>query len=210
MRADDSVVKAAAGGPLFMRRARAMFPPPGRPAAFRSEARSWRGGELKDTVTVYKNGYAVTSQFLGDLDEYRNHRYFEETAAHLQTIFGVRPVRVVSDLHPDFHTTAGLNACRRLQIPMTGPAPSRHVLAVLLEHASNRAVRPGHRLDGFGYGADGAPGRRVSPADYERCERFAVSSRSPARGDRAAKEPWRMALSYMAGSRSMAERNGFS
>ena len=206
MRADDSVVKAAAGGPLFMRRARGYVPAPlAVPAAFRSEAPILAvGGELKDTVTVYKNGYAVTSQFLGDLDEYRNHRYFEETAAHLQTIFGVRPVRVVSDLHPDFHTTRWAERlARRLQIPHDRVQHHHaHVLAVLLEHG----VEPGRSVlgiawDGFGYGADGAPwGGEFLLADYERCERFARFEPVPLPGgDRAAKEPWRMALSYMAG-----------
>ena len=206
MRADDSVLKAARGGPLFMRRARGFVPAPQPvPEALRSEGPILAlGGELKDTVSVYRNGYVVTSQFLGDLDEYRNHRYFEETAAHLQKLFGVRPTRVVSDLHPDFHTTRWAERlARRLRIPHDRVQHHHaHVLAVLLEHG----IEPGRRVlgiawDGFGYGTDGSPwGGEFLLADYDGFERFARFEPVPLPGgDRAAREPWRMALAYLAG-----------
>jgi hydrogenase maturation protein HypF len=206
MRADDSVVKAARGGPLFARRARGYVPAPQAvPEALRSEVPILAlGGELKDTVTIYRNGYAVTSQFLGDLDEYRNHRYFEETAAHLQRLFGVLPARVVSDLHPDFQTTRWAERLSgRLKIPHDRVQHHHaHVLAVLLEHG----IGPGNPVlglawDGFGYGADGTPwGGEFLLADYDACRRFARFEPLPLPGgDRAAKEPWRMALSLLHG-----------
>jgi hydrogenase maturation protein HypF len=204
MRADDSVIKAAEGGPLFIRRARGYVPAPQRvPEALRSEGHILAlGGELKDTITVYRNGYAVTSQFLGDLDEYRNQRYFEETVGHLQSLFGVRPVRVVSDLHPDFRTTRWAERlARRLRIPHDRVQHHHaHILAVLLEHG----IEPGRRVlgiawDGFGYGADGTPwGGEFLLADYDGFERYARFEPVPLPGaDRAAKEPWRMALAYL-------------
>jgi len=206
MRADDSVLKAVTGGPLFARRARGYVPAPQRvPEALRSEGHILAlGAELKDTVTIYKNGYTVTSQFLGDLDDYRNHRYFEETAAHLEKLFGVRPERVVSDLHPGFHTTRWAERlARRLGIPHDRVQHHHaHVLAVLLEHG----IEPGRRVlgvawDGFGYGADGAPwGGEFLLAGYEGFERYAHFEPVPLPGgDRAAKEPWRMALAYLCG-----------
>ncbi len=94
MRADDSVVKAVAGAPA-LRPPRPRLRPlsaarpgraPGRPTVIVA-----LGGELKDTISLYKNGYVVTSQFLGDLDDYRNFGYFEETLAHLQRLFDARP-----------------------------------------------------------------------------------------------------------------------
>jgi hydrogenase maturation protein HypF len=199
-RADDSVLKVAAGKPLFLRRARGFVPYPQRvPAALAvPEHILALGGELKDTISVYKNGYVVTSQFLGDLDEYQNFRYFEETIAHLKRLFDVRPEVVVSDLHPNFHTT---RFARRTGLPHYQVQHHfAHVLAVLLEHKMPPATRVlGVALDGYGYGADGSPwGGEFLLADYSSFTRLACFRpvRLPG-GDLAARQPWRMASAYL-------------
>jgi hydrogenase maturation protein HypF len=200
MRADDSVVKVAAGRPLFVRRARGYVPyPQSVPASLRSDRVIVAlGGELKDTISLYKNGYVVTSQFLGDLDDYRNFRYFEETLAHLLHLFDARPSAVISDLHPDFRTTryaAGMGIPHyRIQHHFA------HVLAPLLEHGHVPRRRVlGVALDGYGYGEDGtAWGGEFLLADYGGFERFARFEAVPLPGgDLAAREPWRMALAWL-------------
>ncbi|MBN2199489.1 MAG: carbamoyltransferase HypF [Candidatus Aminicenantes bacterium] len=200
MRADDSVLRIAAGRPLFARRARGYVPYPQRvPDGLAAAADILAlGGELKATVSVYKNGYVVTSQFLGDQDEYPNHRYLEETVRHLCRLFSVRPAAVVSDLHPDFHTT---RMARAMGIPhFQVQHHFAHVLAPMLEHG----IPPGRRvlgvsLDGYGYGADGeAWGGEFLLVDYSGFERFARLKPVPMPGgDAAARQPWRMALSYL-------------
>ena len=199
-RADDSVLKLAANGPLFLRRARGYVPYPQRvPAQLRRPEHVLAlGGELKDTISVYKNGYVITSQFLGDLDEYQNFRYFEETIAHLERLFDVRPEVVVSDLHPDFRTT---RYAQRLGLPhFQVQHHYAHVLAVMLEHelAEDRKVI-GVSLDGYGYGQDGgAWGGEILLSDYLSFRRVAHFRPVPLPGgDRAAREPWRMALAYL-------------
>ncbi|MEW5902629.1 MAG: carbamoyltransferase HypF, partial [Acidobacteriota bacterium] len=154
--------------------------------------------ELKDTISVYKNGYIITSQFLGDLDEYQNYRYFEETVAHLCLLFDVRPEVVVSDLHPHFRTTRW---AERSGLPhLRVQHHFAHVLAVLLEHKipCGEAVL-GVALDGYGYGADGgAWGGEFLLADYSSFTRVASFRPVPLPGgDLAAREPWRMGLSYL-------------
>ena len=200
MRADDSVVKVAAGRPLFVRRARGYVPyPQSVPASLRSDRVIVAlGGELKDTISLYKSGYVVTSQFLGDLDDYRNFRYFEETLAHLLHLFDARPSAVISDLHPDFRTTryaAGMGIPHyRIQHHFA------HVLAPLLEHGHVPRRRVlGVALDGYGYGEDGtAWGGEFLLADYGGFERFARFEAVPLPGgDLAAREPWRMALAWL-------------
>jgi len=200
MRADDSVVKIVDTVPLFVRRARGYVPyPQGVPPELRSpQAVLALGGELKDTVSIYKNGYAVTSQFLGDLDEYQNRLYFEETICHLMKLFDIEPACVVSDLHPDFHTT---RFAQRLGLPhLQIQHHHAHVLAPLLEHG----IAPGRKVlgvswDGYGFGPDGtAWGGEFLVADYLAFERFAHFERIPLPGgDLAAKQPWRMALAYL-------------
>jgi hydrogenase maturation protein HypF len=204
MRADDSVVKSAAGRPLFVRRARGYVPyPQPVPEALRSDrVLVALGGELKDTISLYKNGYVVTSQFLGDLDDYRSFGYFEETLAHLLHLFDARPDAVLSDLHPDFRTTRyAARAAARRGIPHYRVQHHHaHVLAPLLEHG-HPASRPvlGVALDGYGYGSDGgAWGGEFLLADYAGFERLARFEPVPLPGgDLAAREPWRMALSWL-------------
>jgi hydrogenase maturation protein HypF len=200
MRADDSVVKEVRSAPLFVRRARGYVPYPQRvPRQLESSCQILAlGGELKDTISIYKNGYVVTSQFLGDLDEYQNHLYFEETVRHLGRLFEVKPSCVVSDLHPNFQTTryAQKLGIRHLQVQHH----YAHVLAVLLEHGlpPNTKVL-GIAWDGYGYGQDGtAWGGEFLLGDMQGFERFAHFEYVPLPGgDLAAKQPWRMALAYL-------------
>ncbi|HMA54234.1 MAG TPA: carbamoyltransferase HypF, partial [Acidobacteriota bacterium] len=200
MRADDSVVKVVAGRPLFVRRARGYVPyPQPVPEALRSDrVLVALGGELKDTISLYKNGYVVTSQFLGDLDDYRNFGYFEETLAHLLRLFDARPEAVVSDLHPDFRTT---RYASRMGLPHYRVQHHHaHVLAPLLEHGHVPKKRVlGVALDGYGYGEDGtAWGGEFLLADYQDFERFArFEPVALPGGDLAAREPWRMALAWL-------------
>ncbi|MGD8539226.1 MAG: carbamoyltransferase HypF [Candidatus Aminicenantes bacterium] len=200
MRADDSVMKVVGGAPLFLRRARGYVPYPQKvPDALRSPYHALAlGGELKDTISIYKNGYVVTSQFLGDLDDYMNFQYFEETIAHLARLFELKPQVVVSDLHPNFHTTryAERLGLRHIKVQHH----YAHVLAALLEHT----ILPGEKvlgvaLDGYGYGEDGtAWGAEFLLADYDGYERLGHYKYVPLPGgDLAAKQPWRMAMAYL-------------
>ncbi len=201
MRADDSVVKVVAGRPVFVRRARGFVPyPQPVPEGLRADGMLIAlGGELKDTVSVYRNGYVVTSQFLGDLDDYGNFGYFKETVAHLRRLFGIVPDAVITDLHPDFRTT---RYAEKMGIPHHRVQHHfAHVLAALLEHGVTPERRVlGVSLDGYGYGDDGSAwGGEFLLADYEGCERIAHFKPVPLPGgDLAAREPWRMALAYLA------------
>jgi hydrogenase maturation protein HypF len=200
MRADDSVVKVVDGTPLFVRRARGFVPYPQKvPAGMESGPPILAlGGELKDTVSIFKNGYVVTSQFLGDLDEYENRTYFEETIGHLTRLFDAKPALVVSDLHPDFHST---RIARRFGLPhLQVQHHHAHTLAVMLEHG----LAPGAKVlgiswDGYGYGQDGSAwGGEFLVAGYRSFERFAHFEPVPLPGgDLAARQPWRMALAYL-------------
>ncbi len=200
MRADDSVIKVVDEQPVFIRRARGYVPYPQRVPKDLASPRHILalGGELKDTISVYKNGYVVTSQFLGDLDEYQNFKYFEETIQHLRRLFEVKPDLIVADLHPDFHSTryAQKSGLPYLQVQHH----FAHILAPLLEHKipPHKKVL-GVSLDGYGYGEDGkAWGGEFLLADYSTCQRFAHFQYVPLPGgDLAAKQPWRMALSYL-------------
>jgi hydrogenase maturation protein HypF len=215
-RADDSVLKIASDGPLFIRRARGYVPHPQRvPDSLDRPLRTLAlGGELKDTLSLFKDGRVITSQFLGDLDDYRNYGYFRETLGHLERLFAVEPEVVVSDLHPDFRTT---RFARSLGIPhLRVQHHFAHVLAPLLEHRVDLggAKVLGIALDGFGYGEDGqAWGGEFLVCDYRGYERLAHFAYVPLPGgDLAAREPWRMALAHLhsAGMASDAPARAFA
>jgi len=200
MRADDSVIKVVDKKPLFLRRARGYVPYPQIvPSSLISSKQVLAlGGELKNTLSIYKKGTIVTSQFLGDLDEYQNYKYFEETLQHLSKLFEFKPDCVASDLHPDFHTT---RYAEKLGIPhFKVQHHYAHILAVMLEHN----IDPGKKvlgiiLDGFGYGGDGtAWGAEFLLADYRQYQRAGHFKYMPLPGgDLAAKQPWRMAVAYL-------------
>jgi len=200
MRTDDSVMKIVDKKPLFLRRARGYVPYPQKvPESLVSTKQILGlGGELKDTISLYKNGYVVTSQFLGDLDEYQNFKYFEETIKHLSRLFEFKPELVVSDLHPDFHTT---RYAERSGIPhLKVQHHYAHVLAAMLEHnleQENKVL--GVILDGFGYGGDGtAWGAEFLISDYRNYHRAGHFKYMPLPGgDLATKQPWRMTVSYL-------------
>jgi hydrogenase maturation protein HypF len=200
MRSDDSVVKAAGGKPLFVRRARGYVPyPQAVPDGLKSgTVIAALGGELKNTISLYKDGYVITSQFLGDLDDYRNFGYFKETLAHLERLFGARPELLVTDLHPGFRTTKFAERSGLTHVRVQHH--HAHVLAPLLEHG----IPPGSRvlgvaLDGYGYGEDGkAWGGEFLVADYATSLRLAHFEEIPLPGgDQASRQPWRMALSHL-------------
>ncbi len=200
MRADDSVLKVVDQEPLFLRRARGYVPYPQKvPEALESSQHILAlGGELKDTISVYKNGYVITSQFLGDLDEYRNYTYFEETINHLTNLFDIKPKIIVCDAHPEFHSTdyAKKSGLTFFQIQHH----FAHTLSVLLEHKFPVQKKVlGISFDGYGYGEDGTGwGGEFLLANYTSFERFAHFSPVPLPGgDLAAKQPWRMAVSYL-------------
>lgn len=200
MRADDSVLKVVEGEPLFLRRARGYVPYPEQviPALRVKPHVLGLGGELKVTISAYKSGTVVTSQFLGDLDEYQNYLYFEEALNHFTRLFHLDPEVVVSDLHPNFRTTrfASQSGWRHLQVQHH----YAHVLAAFLEHRLPPSTRVlGVSFDGYGYGLDGAAwGGEFLLADGFGFERLAHFSYVPLPGgDLAARQPWRMAIAHL-------------
>lgn len=201
MRADDSVLKIVNGQPLFLRRARGFvpYPQPVPDSLSNSQEIIALGGELKDTISIFKQGYVVTSQFLGDLDDYQNFIYFEETLHHLQKLFSLHTPRLmITDLHPHFQTTryAEKQSIHHLKVQHH----FAHLLAPLLEHGySLNKMALGVSWDGFGLGEDGqAWGGEFLLFNYSSYTRLAHFQNVPLPGgDLAARQPWRMALAYL-------------
>lgn len=196
IRCDDSVLRA---GPAFIRRSRGYVPVPialskGGPSVLAL------GGHLKNTVAVFKGKEAFLSQHIGGLDNAAAIGFLEETVAHLLAILEVRPDLIAHDLHPDFASTRlALRLAEELSIPALAVGHHHaHIAAICAEHAINEPVL-GLAIDGVGLGPDGgAWGGELLRVDGAACTR--LGHLRPLRlpgGDRAAREPWRLAVSVL-------------
>ena len=196
-RVDDSVLRMAAGGRQIVRRSRGFAPTP-LALPFDGGTSVLAGGaELKNTFCLTRGQEAFLSEHIGDLMEHAVLRSYEETIAHYEAFFEVRPALLTADLHPAYLSTQYMRArAAREGLPFISVQHHHaHIAAVLAEHDVRERVL-GVALDGTGYGADGASwGGEFLAADMRDYERLAHFAYLPLPGgDRAAKEPWRLAL----------------
>jgi len=199
VRCDDSVVRSERGAPAFIRRARGFTPAPIRlPAAGPSVLAT--GAFLKSAVCIARGDEAFLSQHIGDLDNAPTARALEETAAHLLQVLDVEPELVAHDLHPDFHSTRFAAAfAREHGIPAVAVQHHHaHVAAVAAEHGMSGPVL-GLALDGVGLGTDGSAwGGELLRVEGGTMSRLGHLRELPLPGgDRAAREPWRMAAAAL-------------
>jgi len=158
------------------------------------------GGYFKNAVCVTRADEAFLSQPVGDLDNPESCRALEQTVDHLLRTLGVEPAMVAHDLHPDFHSTrfAAVFAARRGLPAVAVQHHHAHVAAVAAEHRL-RSPLLGLALDGVGLGSDGGIwGGELLRVEAGVAERVAhVRELRLPGGDRAAREPWRMAASAL-------------
>jgi hydrogenase maturation protein HypF len=197
LRCDDSVVQFTPQGLRHLRRSRGYVPVP---VFLKAEVPSVLavGGELKNTICLTKGRHAFLSQHIGDLENLESYSFFEEAREHLQKILEIGPNAVAYDLHPDYFST-------RWALQQSGSTPigvqhhHAHIASCMAEnHLDGKVI--GFALDGTGYGSDGRIwGGEVLVAGYADFERAAHLEYVPLPGGAAAiREPWRMALSYLA------------
>ena len=202
IRCDDSVARATPAGPAFIRRARGYVPVP---IALADDGPSVLalGGYLKNTICLMKGREAFLSQHIGGLDNAAAIGFLEDTVAHLLAILDVRPALIAHDLHPDFPSThLALSLAEKLGIPAIAIGHHHaHIAAICAEQGVNEPII-GLALDGVGLGPDGgAWGGELLYVDGAHCQRLGhLSPLAMPGGDRAAKEPWRMAVSALHGA----------
>jgi hydrogenase maturation protein HypF len=197
LRCDDSVVRVAGGLTRHLRRSRGFVPVP---VFLRDDVPSVLavGGELKNTICLTKGRHAFLSQHVGDLENIESYSFFHEAIEHLERILEIRPQIIAYDLHPDYFSTRW--ALEQSGVELAGVQHHHaHIASCMAEnHLDGRVI--GFALDGTGYGTDGKIwGGEVLLAGYENFERAAHFEYVPLPGGAAAiREPWRMAVSYLA------------
>lgn len=158
------------------------------------------GAWLKNTLCVTQDRNALITPVIGDLDSAQVRTKVDETVLRMCQIMNMQPEVVAHDLHPDFYSTQF--ACRyaaRFDLPLIAVQHHHaHIAAICAEHGVSETVM-GLALDGVGLGLDEMPWGgellRVEGENFERLGHLATLAMPG--GDRAAREPWRMAAAAL-------------
>jgi hydrogenase maturation protein HypF len=197
-RCDDSVV-IPGRTPVFVRRARGYAPrairlPVSGPSVLAV------GAHLKNTVCVTRGDEAFVSPHVGDLDDAATCQAFRESIERLLGLLEVEPALIAHDLHPDMFSTriAESIAAERAVPAIAVQHHHAHIASVLAEHRSCGPAL-GIALDGVGFGLDGSAwGGELLAVEGASVQRVGHLECLPLPGgDRAAREPWRLAAAAL-------------
>ncbi len=203
VRIDDSVTRIVDDRQIVVRRARGLAPRPIRIAAGFSRHTLACGAQLKATVCLGRDDVAFVSQHLGDLSGFETMVAYEAAIDHLAALFGIQPVVLAHDLHPDMASTAYAHriagvAGRDLET-VAVQHHHAHIASCLADNAREDDVI-GIAFDGLGLGADGSIwGGEVLHAGLTESRRLGHLRTVPLPGgDVAVREPWRLAAMHLA------------
>ena len=161
------------------------------------------GAWFKNTLCLVQGHQAWVSHTVGDLFQAEACLAHEATARELLQALdamGRKPVAIAHDLHPDLHSTRfAVQLAAELDVRAIGVQHHHaHIAAVAAEHGVSGPVL-GLALDGVGLGTDGqAWGGELLSVDGARCARLGhLRPLALPGGDRAARDPWRMAAAAL-------------
>ncbi len=204
-RLDDSVMRVDVTGPQILRRARGLAPEPITLASAFGDAPPVlaMGGELKSAFCLLKDGQAILSQHMGDLEEAATLADYRKTIALYRDIFRFEPAVVAVDRHPDYFSMRLGEAIAAETGARLVPVQHHHahLASCLAEHglAPGDGAAVGIVLDGLGLGTDGTVwGGEILLGGYEGFTRKAHFMPVPLPGgDRAIREPWRNLVAHL-------------
>ncbi|NND95923.1 MAG: carbamoyltransferase HypF [Pirellulaceae bacterium] len=200
VRCDDSVTRIVAGIESPIRRSRGYAPMPIQLPYACDRPTLAVGGQLKNVFALARGDSGFLSHHIGDLEHLSAFSAMQADIVLYEQLFGILPERIVHDLHPDYaSTTYALERAERESMTVIGVQHHHaHLASCMAEHRLDGKVI-GVVFDGSGYDSDGTVrGGEFLVGGYESVSHAARLRRVRLPGgDRAAKEPWRMALSYL-------------
>jgi len=198
-RCDDSVVRIFSNRQVSIRRSRGFVPLPViLPFELKRPVLAL-GVHMKNTVAVGKGNKVYLSQHIGDIDNSLAEEFFEEVVEDMLKLFDVDPEVVVSDFHPGYYSVK--YGERRFKDRLVKIYHHHaHIVSCLAENEVPLDEKVlGLAFDGTGYGKDGTIwGGEFLLADYRNFEReFTLKPFPLPGGDKAVKEPYRVAVSLL-------------
>ncbi|GAA6177756.1 carbamoyltransferase HypF [Sulfitobacter pacificus] len=204
-RLDDSVVQIVGEAPLVLRRARGAAPAPLQlhPGFAKAAPVLACGADLKNTFCLLKDGQAIVSQHMGDMENDRTHRDFSANLALFSKTHDFTAAAIAVDTHPGyFASRIGREFATERKAPLIEVQHHHaHIAAELAEHGYGPETPQvlGIVLDGLGYGNDGTIwGGEFLLADFQRFHRLAhFAPIALPGGEKANIQPWRNTFAHL-------------
>ncbi|AFY58499.1 (NiFe) hydrogenase maturation protein HypF [Rivularia sp. PCC 7116] len=198
-RVDDSVVRVVEDKVQIIRRARGYAPAPiNLPLGFENTPQILAmGSELKNTFCLLRDGKAILSQHLGDLENAAVFQSYQDTLNLYLNLFEHQPEAVAVDKHPEYLSTKlGKELAVANQVDLYQIQHHHaHIAACMVENKLPLDSPPvlGIALDGLGYSEDNTLwGGELLLADYDNFTRLATLKPFPLiGGEKAIYQPWR-------------------
>jgi hydrogenase maturation protein HypF len=212
-RVDDSVVRVIDNKIQTLRRARGYAPAPIilPPGFEKIPPILAMGSELKNTFCLLREGEAILSQHLGDLENASVFNAYQETLNLYLNLFEHKPEIIAIDKHPEYLSSKlgkELVTVNNIKLAEIQHHHS-HIAACMAENQISLDTKPilGIAFDGLGYGEDGTLwGGEFLLADYQSFQRLATFKPMPMIGGKQAiYQPWRNTYSQLINAFSWQE-----
>jgi hydrogenase maturation protein HypF len=193
---DDAVIQIAEGRVVMLRMGRGFAPHTFALQEPTDKAVLALGAHQKSAIALGVKENIILSPHIGDLGSVEADGYFERTVQTFKRFYDVEPLWLVHDLHPQYASSAYAVGQKREHYGVQHHYA--HILACMAEYVLDEKVL-GFAYDGTGYGADGSLwGGEVMIADTHGYERIGfLKPFALLGGDKAIKEPRRIALSLL-------------
>ncbi|PRR81531.1 carbamoyltransferase HypF [Clostridium vincentii] len=191
---DDSVSRVILGNEIVIRRGRGYSPTYFKCENFKESLSL--GSHLKNSFCFCKDGNLILSEYIGNLDNVETLNRYDRAMETLRRIYNINPELVVYDFHPNIFSKDYLNKLKGKKVGVYHH--HAHIASVLFENKEKDKVI-GVAYDGSGYGRDGT----IWGGEFliSNCRDFNrvghLNSVYMPGGDMAAREPMRMAISYL-------------
>jgi hydrogenase maturation protein HypF len=191
---DDSVVKVVNNEVRMIRRARGYVPEPIKMENTKEILAC--GSNMKNTFCIAKENFLFLSQYNGDLGNIETIEHYKNNIEHFKNIFHFTPRYIACDMHPNY---ASSEYAYNTTLPKIEVQHHHaHIVSCLAENKVSRKVI-GIAYDGTGYGTDG----KIWGGEFLLCDNKEFTRlghldyiKMPG-GEKAIKEPWRMAVSHI-------------
>lgn len=193
---DDAVVQVAEGHTLMLRMGRGYAPLTFPLGGALDKPLLAVGAHQKSAVGLGIGRSLILGGHIGDLGSLEAEEYFERNIHTLERFYGCDPQTILHDPHPGYASTR--YALERTKKVAAVQHHYAHILACMAEHALDERVI-GFSFDGTGYGDNGTMwGGEVLIADVRGYERIGfIKPFALLGGDKAVKEPRRIALALL-------------